>query len=70
MSGLVKLQPGEPIKVTFESISFSYPSRKEKRILNNVSFAMNAGKTVALLGSSGSGKTNTSFINIHYDILV
>ncbi|CAF1567474.1 unnamed protein product [Rotaria sp. Silwood1] len=53
----VTLTPGYPIKVTFDNVSFSYPSREEKSVLNNVSFTIHAGKTVALVGSSGSGKS-------------
>ncbi|CAF2634272.1 unnamed protein product [Rotaria sp. Silwood2] len=53
----IKLTTDQPIKVTFENVSFSYPSRKEETILHNVSFTIDAGKTMALVGSSGSGKS-------------
>lgn len=44
-------------KVEFRNVSFSYPSRKEMAVLNNISFEVEAGKKMALVGPSGSGKT-------------
>lgn len=44
-------------KVEFKNVSFSYPSRKEISVLNNISFEVEAGKKMALVGPSGSGKT-------------
>ena len=43
----------EVIKV--ENLSFSYD--KEKKILNNVSFSINKGEYVTLIGHNGSGKS-------------
>lgn len=40
--------------ISFNNISFSY---KEDQILNNISFNVQKGKTVALVGQSGSGKS-------------
>ena len=42
--------------VCFENVSFHY-SDDETIILNNISFTMEAGSTVALVGPSGSGKS-------------
>ncbi|CAF4562481.1 unnamed protein product, partial [Rotaria socialis] len=55
--GVTKLTSGNPMKVTFDNVSFSYPSRKERLVLNKASFTINAGQTVALIGGSGSGKS-------------
>ena len=51
--------------VVFESVSFSYGAKK---VLNGVDFTVMAGQTVALLGSTGSGKsTIISLIPRFYD---
>lgn len=58
VSGLVELK----------NVDFSYPSRPDVRILNNFSLTVPAGKTIALVGSSGSGKsTVVSLIERFYD---
>src|SRR5690554_2529624 len=42
--------------IEFKNVSFSYPNEKRKA-LNNVSFKINAGESVAILGRVGSGKS-------------
>jgi len=44
-----------PPAVTFENVRFSYEPARE--ILHGISFAIPAGKTVAVVGPSGSGKS-------------
>nr|UOU03323.1 ATP-binding cassette subfamily B1-like 3-2 [Brachionus rubens] len=44
-------------EIEFDNVVFSYPQRKETTILNGLSFKIPAGKTVALVGSSGGGKS-------------
>ncbi|WP_080904624.1 ABC transporter ATP-binding protein [Parabacteroides sp. Marseille-P3160] len=49
----------KPVKnygICFEHVSFIYPGAKQKAI-DNISFSISQGKTVALVGASGSGKT-------------
>jgi ATP-binding cassette subfamily B (MDR/TAP) protein 1 len=54
--------------VELKNVDFSYPSRPEVRVLNNFSLNVPAGKTIALVGSSGSGKsTVVSLIERFYD---
>lgn len=43
-------------KIEFENVTFEYPSRPGETVLNNISFEINSGETVALVGSSGCGK--------------
>jgi len=42
----------------FEHVHFGYPGGKE--ILHNITFALEAGKTYALVGPTGGGKTTTA----------
>ncbi|PNP50362.1 hypothetical protein THARTR1_08966 [Trichoderma harzianum] len=43
--------------ITFDNISFNYPTRKNVTVLKGVSLNIPAGKTTALVGPSGSGKS-------------
>jgi ATP-binding cassette subfamily B protein len=43
--------------VAFENVVFHYPARPETAALNDVSFTLEPGETVALVGPSGAGKT-------------
>lgn len=43
--------------IKFRNVQFSYPSRKDVRILNNLSFDTEPGQTIAIVGSSGCGKS-------------
>ncbi|XP_010631188.1 ATP-dependent translocase ABCB1 isoform X4 [Fukomys damarensis] len=45
--------------VEFSNIHFSYPSRKEVKILKGLSLKVQSGQTVALVGNSGCGKSTT-----------
>ena len=54
--GEAKALPTGPGELRFEGVSFSYDD--ERRILDDVSFVVPAGKTVALVGPSGSGKSS------------
>lgn len=44
-------------RVEFEKVSFHYPSRPQERSLNQLSFTVTPGQTVAIVGPSGAGKT-------------
>lgn len=51
----------------FKNLSYCY-NDTEKQVLNNISFQLQAGKTIALVGHSGSGKTTlASLIPRFYD---
>ncbi|MGP9802549.1 lipid A export permease/ATP-binding protein MsbA [Rheinheimera sp. NSM] len=45
--------------IRFENVNFSYPGH-DKQVLFDISFNAPAGKTIALVGRSGSGKTTIS----------
>lgn len=55
-------------EITFENVSFQYRENAEK-VLNNVSLDVPAGAYMALVGSSGAGKTTLcSLIPRFYDV--
>uniref|UniRef100_A0A667YLB0 ATP-binding cassette, sub-family B (MDR/TAP), member 4 n=1 Tax=Myripristis murdjan TaxID=586833 RepID=A0A667YLB0_9TELE len=45
--------------IEFKNIHFSYPSRPDVKVLNNMSLSVQCGQTMALVGSSGCGKSTT-----------
>ncbi|XP_051812259.1 ATP-binding cassette, sub-family B (MDR/TAP), member 4 isoform X2 [Acanthochromis polyacanthus] len=45
--------------IEFKNIDFSYPSRPDVQILHNLSLDVKNGQTIALVGSSGCGKSTT-----------
>ncbi|KNC98836.1 uncharacterized protein SPPG_05810 [Spizellomyces punctatus DAOM BR117] len=52
------LRPGTIVgRLSFEGVQFKYPSRPDVVVLDDVSFQVEPGKTVALVGQSGSGKS-------------
>ncbi len=54
--------------LAFSNVRFSYPSRKEITVLQNLSFEAKAGEKVAIVGPSGAGKsTIASLILRFYD---
>ena len=55
--------------ITFEGVNFVYPSRPTEQTLNDVSFDIRAGETVALVGPSGAGKSTIFQVLLRfYDI--
>jgi ATP-binding cassette subfamily B protein len=58
-----EFQPKGPVRgdIVFEDVSFMY-SDGEKDVLKNVSFTVKPGQSIALLGSTGSGKS--SLVNL------
>ncbi|OMO52739.1 hypothetical protein COLO4_37015 [Corchorus olitorius] len=57
-------------EVEFKQVEFAYPSRPESIIFKNFCLKIPAGKTVALVGSSGSGKSTViSLLQRFYDPL-
>ncbi len=53
--------------VQFESVSFAYDD--ENYVLKNISFHLNPGETVAIVGSTGSGKTTIiNLLNRLYEV--
>lgn len=54
-------------QVTFENVTFGY--EKDKTVLHNVSFTVNPGESVALVGPTGAGKsTIVNLISRFYNV--
>ncbi len=61
-----------PVKgeITFEKVTFSYPSRPDMPALHDIELTVQPGETVALVGPSGAGKTTIiQLIQRFYDPL-
>ncbi len=43
--------------ISFENLSFEYPSRPDESVINNISLEIKANQVVALVGASGAGKS-------------
>ena len=55
-------------KIELKNINFSYPTRPDLKVLKNLSLTVYPGQLVALVGSSGGGKTTiSSLIPRFYD---
>jgi len=54
--------------IRFENVTFSYPG-SEKPVLKNISFEVKPSQTLAIVGTTGSGKTTlTKLISRLYDV--
>lgn len=45
-------------RVEFKNVCFSYDNSTENNVLTDISFTVNPGETVGILGATGSGKTS------------
>lgn len=53
--------PKGPFTIEFRNVSFKYP-QGEKKILDNVSFRIESGEKIALVGLNGAGKTTLTLL--------
>jgi ATP-binding cassette subfamily B protein len=70
-------EPAEPLEtatrvarfrgdVSFDRVTFFYPSRPEVTVLKELSFSVDAGKIVALVGPSGAGKSTIASLLLRF----
>ncbi len=52
--------PASGVSITFENVSFSYLEDPQQMVIKDMSFHIKEGETVAIVGSTGSGKTTLS----------
>jgi ABC-type multidrug transport system fused ATPase/permease subunit len=56
----IKVLPENEIvhgRISFRDLSFRYPSRPDEEVLRNINMAISENQLIALVGSSGAGKT-------------
>ncbi|KAK8968612.1 ABC transporter B family member 11 [Platanthera guangdongensis] len=54
--------------IEFQQVRFSYPARKDVHVLHNFCLSIKSGKTIALVGESGCGKSTVmSLLQRFYD---
>lgn len=56
-------------RITFENVSFSYPNGSGTPALHNLSFSVEHGETLAIIGPTGSGKSTIAWLLLRfYDV--
>ncbi|MEZ4805104.1 MAG: ABC transporter transmembrane domain-containing protein [Bacteroidia bacterium] len=53
-------------EIEFQNIEFSYPSRKDLQILKGISFKAGKGEQIAIVGSSGGGKSTIAALILRF----
>ncbi len=48
--------------VEFKNVSFSYPGSEGQNVLENISFSLEPGQTLAIIGATGSGKSSLAHL--------
>ncbi len=68
-AGEGKQEAGRKGEIEFRHVSFAFPDTPDLPVLKDISFRVNPGETVAIIGSTGSGKTSlVQLIPRFYDV--
>src|SRR5207237_5613827 len=62
----LELNNSGSISIEFKNVDFSYHSRPNLRIINNMSFKINADKFIGIVGRSGAGKSTIIQLLLHF----
>ena len=54
--------------IKFDEVDFSYPARPDVRVYNRLTLEVPAGKTTAIIGASGYGKSMISIFQHKYSL--
>jgi len=57
---------GQQVQVDLKDVEFAFQSRPDKKILQSVSLSLAAGKTTAVVGKSGCGKSTISKLLLRF----
>ncbi len=61
-----KQKPAIKGKISFKNVHFSYPQRSDIEVLKNLSFEIEKNQTIALVGSSGGGKSTIASLVLQF----
>jgi ABC-type multidrug transport system fused ATPase/permease subunit len=53
-------------EIVFSNVAFSYPSRTEVQVLKDISFTAKQGEQIAIVGSSGGGKSTIAALILKF----
>ena len=66
LDNTIKNKSDFSLPIVFKDISFSYPSRKEIKVIDGISLEIQPGMKAALIGHSGSGKSTITQLLLRY----
>ena len=65
-NGLKSLKQISHGSIEFKNVTFSYPARSDVLVLKNLSMTINPNETIAIVGTSGAGKSTIAQLLMHF----